>query len=443
MSKSLGQHRRAVGRASTATAPTPSAGTSSPPSSRGTATVLDRDGRRVGAPVPAAAVEHVRLLRPLRERQRRRAERDAPAGRRPRPLGALAARGDGRDGPRARSTTTTRRAPATRSRRSSTTSRTGTCAARAGASGTATRPPSRRCAPASSRCRKLLAPFTPVHRRRDLRQPRRRRAERAPVATSRRPGARDAALESRWTSRARPCGSGSPRAGRPSSRCASRCARRSSSPPGAERAAIERLADVVLEELNVKELRFVVAGRRARLLRGQAQLPRARPALRQADAAGRRGGRGARPGARRRGAARRRARRHQRRRPRPRARRPTTCCSRCSRSTATSSSARARTPWRSSSSSTTSCAARGWRARSCTRSRTRARPRASQVEDRIELALGGDDELLAAAREHEDYVAGETLARGGRLRRRRRRRRGHHRRAASCGSRVAAGLALA
>ena len=33
------------------------------------------------------------------------------------------------------------------------------------------------------------------------------------------------------------------------------------------------------------------------------------------------------------------------------------------------------------------------------------------VEDRIALALGGDDELLAAARAHEDYVRGETLAR--------------------------------
>ena len=33
-----------------------------------------------------------------------------------------------------------------------------------------------------------------------------------------------------------------------------------------------------------------------------------------------------------------------------------------------------------------------------------------QVEDRIELALGGDAELLAAAREHEDYLAQETLA---------------------------------
>jgi isoleucyl-tRNA synthetase len=33
-----------------------------------------------------------------------------------------------------------------------------------------------------------------------------------------------------------------------------------------------------------------------------------------------------------------------------------------------------------------------------------------QVEDRIELALGGDSELLAAARDHEGYLAQETLA---------------------------------
>ncbi|MGH2847658.1 MAG: class I tRNA ligase family protein, partial [Thermoleophilaceae bacterium] len=32
------------------------------------------------------------------------------------------------------------------------------------------------------------------------------------------------------------------------------------------------------------------------------------------------------------------------------------------------------------------------------------------VEDRIELTLGGDEELLAASRTHEGYVAGETLA---------------------------------
>jgi isoleucyl-tRNA synthetase len=32
------------------------------------------------------------------------------------------------------------------------------------------------------------------------------------------------------------------------------------------------------------------------------------------------------------------------------------------------------------------------------------------VEDRITLTLGGDDELLAAARAHEPYLTGETLA---------------------------------
>jgi isoleucyl-tRNA synthetase len=32
------------------------------------------------------------------------------------------------------------------------------------------------------------------------------------------------------------------------------------------------------------------------------------------------------------------------------------------------------------------------------------------VEDRIALTLGGDEELLSAARAHEEYVTGETLA---------------------------------
>jgi isoleucyl-tRNA synthetase len=32
------------------------------------------------------------------------------------------------------------------------------------------------------------------------------------------------------------------------------------------------------------------------------------------------------------------------------------------------------------------------------------------VEDRIALSLAGDEDLLAAAREHEAYVTGETLA---------------------------------
>jgi isoleucyl-tRNA synthetase len=33
-----------------------------------------------------------------------------------------------------------------------------------------------------------------------------------------------------------------------------------------------------------------------------------------------------------------------------------------------------------------------------------------EVTDRISLGLGGDEELLEAARAHEEYVAGETLA---------------------------------
>jgi len=33
-----------------------------------------------------------------------------------------------------------------------------------------------------------------------------------------------------------------------------------------------------------------------------------------------------------------------------------------------------------------------------------------KVEDRISLTLGGDPELLEAARAHEGYVIGETLA---------------------------------
>jgi isoleucyl-tRNA synthetase len=33
-----------------------------------------------------------------------------------------------------------------------------------------------------------------------------------------------------------------------------------------------------------------------------------------------------------------------------------------------------------------------------------------QIADRIVLTLGGDDELLAAARAHESYLSGEVLA---------------------------------
>ena len=47
----------------------------------GRLSLLARDGRRVGAPVPQAALEHLRLLRPLRERQRGRSGADPGTGR--------------------------------------------------------------------------------------------------------------------------------------------------------------------------------------------------------------------------------------------------------------------------------------------------------------------------------------------------------------------------
>ena len=88
----------------------------------------------------------------------------------------------------------------------------------------------------------------------------------------------------------------------------------------------------------MKALRFVHRRRRARPLGAEAQLPRARPALRQAHAAGGRGRRGARRRAGRGDAARAAGGHHRRRRGAP-ARRPTTSRWRCSRSRATRSSA--------------------------------------------------------------------------------------------------------
>ena len=74
---------------------------------------------------------------------------------------------------------------------------------------------------------------------------------------------------------------------------------------GAERAAIERLADDRARGAQRQGAALRRRGRRARLVRGEAQLPLARAALRQADAPGRSGGRSARPRPRRGGAARR------------------------------------------------------------------------------------------------------------------------------------------
>ena len=109
--------------------------------------LLARDGRRVRAPVPEAALEHVRVLRPVRERER--AERQL-GGDRARPLDPLAARRDDSSEWSSAWTTTTPPSPAARSPSSSTISRTGTCGSRGAASGTATPPPSTPCATACS-----------------------------------------------------------------------------------------------------------------------------------------------------------------------------------------------------------------------------------------------------------------------------------------------------
>ena len=175
--------------------------------------LLARDRRRVGAPVHEDAVEHLRLLRALRERERRRAGRHRRRGaHRPRPLGALAPAGDDRDRDRADGGLRHHHRRAARSPRSSTTSPTGTCAARAGASGTATRPPSRRCASACVTTAKLLAPLTPFIADAIYEQPRRLRALGAPV---RLPGARRprrARWSGRWRWPARPSASAARRA---------------------------------------------------------------------------------------------------------------------------------------------------------------------------------------------------------------------------------------
>ena len=83
MSKSQGQRHRPVDDPRHHAAPTRCAGTSSRPARRGRPTrVYDRGHRRVDPPVPAHALEHVLVLRHLREPRRLDARRGAAARRR-------------------------------------------------------------------------------------------------------------------------------------------------------------------------------------------------------------------------------------------------------------------------------------------------------------------------------------------------------------------------
>ncbi len=181
----------------------------------------------------APALEHLRLLRPLRQRQRRHGAQRAGDG--ARPLGALAPAGDGRGGARAaRRLRRHARRPRDRGlhRRPLQLVRAALAPALLGR-----RPGRLRDAPHLPRHgREAARPVHAVHRRRDLRQPRRRRAERAPVRLSRwagtfraRRGARVRHGRRARDGRARPLS----RAASPSSRCASRCAPPWWSPPTA------------------------------------------------------------------------------------------------------------------------------------------------------------------------------------------------------------------
>ena len=170
--------------------------------------VLDRDGRRVRAPVPAPALEHVRLLRPLRER-----ERDHRAGRardRPRPLGDLAAERDDRRGPRADGgLRRDARRPGDRGvrRRALELVRAALAAALLG------RRPGRvrHAEDLPGRGQQAARPVLPVHRRRDLREPRRVARQRPPGRLPRGRASATWRSRRRCGSRARRSGSGWPR----------------------------------------------------------------------------------------------------------------------------------------------------------------------------------------------------------------------------------------
>ena len=383
----------------------------------GRLSLLGGDDRRGRAAVPQAAVEHVLLLRALRARRRpsswaaRRRSRPAGGGptttstagrcRAPPARPQLGGRAPGR----------LRRddAPGGRSPSSWTSCRTGTCAARAGASGTAIRPRFETLRTCLLTVAKLLAPFCPfiadeIYDNLD--------GALASVhlcdfpRAARRCRARDEELEQAMALARETVRLGLGARGKAKIKVRQPLGEAVVVADGREREAIERLADIVREELNVRRVRFVAAAEELGSYEVKANYRTLGPLFGKDMPLRGRGDRGARPGAGRRGAcahgdrgdrrsgrsgSRRRARAHalSRGRDPDDARRPR----------ATASSARAPTRSRSTWRSTRTCARRAGRARSSTPCRTRARAPACRSRTGSSCALGGDPALIAGRRD--------------------------------------------
>ena len=214
----------------------------------------------------------------------------------------------------------------------------------------------------------------------------------------------------RWPRRARRCASAWPRAGRRRSRSASRCTR-----PWSSRRAPSARRSSAWPTSSATSSTSARCGSSTRPT-SWAPTRSSRTTARWGRASARRCRRSPQavaaldPGPRGRAAARRRARRRLRRGPRAPARPggPAAGAAAAGRLPARARGlargrARARARRRS-------CAARASRARSVHAVQGARKAAGLAVEDRIALALGGDDELLAAAREHEATLAREVLA---------------------------------